>query len=63
MQKTEIFAVMVIGNQTPSVIYDNVMDAQNEAVRLVKKERKPAYVVKAIAYIELSDVVITRLDV
>lgn len=63
MKEKEIFAVMIIGNQTPSVTYDNCMDAQNEAVRLVKKERKPAYVLKAVAYVELSDVVITRFDV
>lgn len=63
MKEKEKYAVMVIGNQTPSVIYDDVMEAQNEAVRLVKKERKPAYVLKAVAYVELSDVVITRFDV
>lgn len=63
MKEKEIFAVMIIGNQTPSVTYANHMDAQDEAVRLVKKERKPAYVLKAVAYVGLSDVVITRFDV
>ncbi len=63
MKKKEIFAVMVIGKQTPSKTYDDYFEAQVEAMRLVRDERKPAYVMKAISYIELSEVVITRLDV
>jgi hypothetical protein len=63
MKKKEIFAIMVIGKQTPSKTYEDYFEAQVEAMRLVREERKPAYVMKAIAFIELSEVVITRLDV
>jgi hypothetical protein len=54
---------MVIGKQTPSKTYEDYFEAQVEAMRLVREERKPAYVMKAIAFIELSEVIVTRLDV
>jgi len=63
MKEKAIFAVMVIGNQTPSVTFDDYWEAEQEAMRLVRKERKPAYVMKVIAFIELSEVSIIRYDI
>jgi len=63
MKKQEIFAVMVIGKQTPAKTYEDYFEAQEEAKRLVREERKPAYVMKAISYIELGEVLVTRLDI
>lgn len=62
-ENKELFAVMVVGSSTPSVLHEDYFQAQEEAVRLVKKERKPAYVLKAVAYLELSEVIIKRLDI
>jgi hypothetical protein len=62
MKKQDLFAIMVIGKQTPSKIYTDYFEAQEEAMRLVKQERQPAYVLKAVALVELQEVTITRLD-
>jgi len=63
MKKKEIFTVMVIGKQTPAKTYNDYFEAQDEAIRLVKEERKSAYVLKAICLVELQEVVLTRLDI
>lgn len=64
MKKQEIFAVMVIGKTTPSVTYDNYEEAEIEAKRLAIKERPLiVYVLRVVAKLETSEVVVTRLDV
>ena len=62
MENKEIFAVMVVGQQSPSVAFNEYLEAENEAKRLVKKERKPAYVLKAVAFLEEQEVKVTMLD-
>jgi len=56
-----IFAVMVEGKQTPSKIQKSFEDAQSEATRLAKLERKTVYILKAVAKVEMLDVKITNL--
>ena len=63
MEKKEIYAVMVIGQQTPSKVYDDYWEAENEATRLVKHTRRNAYVLKVVTSVELSEVVINRLEI
>jgi hypothetical protein len=63
MKKKEIFTVMVIGKQTPAKTYTDYFEAQDEAIRLVKEERKSAYVLKAVCLVELQEVILTRLDI
>lgn len=55
------YAVMLIGKQTPSVIYDTYEEAESEAKRLVMKEQIPAYVLKSVAHIEVGTPKITKL--
>jgi hypothetical protein len=62
MENKEIYAVMVVGQQTPSVGFNEYFEAENEAKRLVKKERKPAYVLKAVAFLEEQEVKVTIFD-
>jgi hypothetical protein len=62
MENKEIYAVMVVGQQTPSVAFNDYIEAENEAKRLVKKERKPAYVLKAVAFLEEQEVKVTIFD-
>ena len=59
--KQEIFAVMVEGRQTPSKMYSEQCDAENEAKRLALKERLTTYTVKAVSKFSLNDVVKTIL--
>ena len=56
-----IFAVMVEGKQTPSKVHSNLIEAQTEATRLARIEKKPVYVMRAIFKVELTDVKITPL--
>jgi hypothetical protein len=56
-----IFAVMVEGKQTPSKIHSNFDEAQMEATRLAKLERKTVFILKAVAKVEMVDVKITHL--
>lgn len=60
-KKEEIFAVMVEGRQTPSKIYSEQCDAENEAKRLALKERLTTYTVKAVSKFSLNDVIKTIL--
>ena len=59
MEKT--YSVMVEGKQSPSKLYDNYQDAENEAKRLASQEKRTTYVLLAIAKLELNDVKITSL--
>lgn len=52
---------MVVGQQFPSVAFNEYLEAETEAKRLVKKERKPAYVLKAVAFLEEQEVKVTML--
>jgi hypothetical protein len=56
-----IFAVMVEGKQTPSKVHSNFDEAQMEATRLAKLERKTVFILKAVAKVEMVDVKITHL--
>jgi hypothetical protein len=62
MENKDLYAVMVIGQQTPSKVYENYWEAENEASRLARHTRKNVYVLKVVTLIELSDVVITRYE-
>jgi 5-formaminoimidazole-4-carboxamide-1-beta-D-ribofuranosyl 5'-monophosphate synthetase len=61
-KKNETFAVMVVGQQTPSKTYENYNEAEKEAIRLVNQTRKSAFVLKAVSLIELKEIEVTRLD-
>ena len=56
-----IFAVMVEGKQTPAKVHRSFDDAQTEAIRLTKLERKTVYIMKAVAKVEMIDIKITHL--
>lgn len=60
-KKEEIFAVMVEGRQTPSKMYSEQCDAENEAKRLALKERLTTYTVKAVSKFSLNEVIKTIL--
>lgn len=55
------YSVMVEGKQSPSKLYDNYQDAENEAKRLASQEKRTTYVLLAVAKLELNDVKITSL--
>jgi hypothetical protein len=55
-----IFAVMVEGKQTPSKIHKSFEEAEMEATRLAKLERKTVYILKAVAKVEMVDVKVTH---
>lgn len=55
------YAVMLENRQTPTKLYDSYGDALNEAERLVKKDRNNAYILLAVAKLELNDIKITSL--
>jgi hypothetical protein len=55
-----IFAVMVEGKQTPSKIHRSFEEAEMEATRLAKLERKTVYILKAVAKVEMVDVKVTH---
>lgn len=63
MKRKDVFAVMVIGSQTPSKVYEDYWEAENEAIRLVKHTKRNAFVLKVITSVELSEVVINRLEI
>jgi hypothetical protein len=56
----QIFAVMVEGKQTPSKIHRSFEEAEMEATRLAKLERKTVYILKAVAKVEMVDVKVTH---
>lgn len=50
------FAVMVEGKQTPSKLYGNSLEAESEAIRLARQERKDVYILKVVGKAEVADV-------
>jgi hypothetical protein len=62
MSKVELYIVKVVGSENPSKFYHSYREAEIEAMRLVKKERLCAYVFKAISFLEIDSVKITKLD-
>jgi hypothetical protein len=56
----QIFAVMVEGKQTTSKIHRSFEEAEMEATRLAKLERKTVYILKAVAKVEMVDVKVTH---
>jgi hypothetical protein len=54
------FAVMVEGKNLPSKIHTSFDEAQAEATRLARLERKDVYILKVVAKAEISDVKITH---
>ena len=61
IQKTEIYAVMVVGKSTPSKTYNDFTEAEQEAIRLTSIEKRTAYVLRAVSMYELNDVKKTTL--
>jgi hypothetical protein len=59
--KQEIFAVMVLGKQAPSVTHDSYESAEREAKRLCEQTKQTVYVLKAVTKIELKTVEVTDL--
>lgn len=53
------FAVMVEGKQTPSKLYSSSLEAEAEAIRLARQERKDVYILKIVGKAEMTDVKIT----
>ena len=51
----KVYAVMVEGQQQPSIIHKNYESAEQEAMRLAIKLNKTAYVMAAIAKIEIQE--------
>lgn len=58
----KVFAVMVEGKQTPSMFHESYDEAQAEAERLAKKEKRTAFVLKAVTKLEVSEVKIIPLE-
>lgn len=54
------FAVMVEGKSLPSKIHRSFDEAQEEATRLARLERRDVYILKVVAKAEISDVKITH---
>jgi hypothetical protein len=54
------FALMVEGKSTPSKLHDTFDEAQIEATRLARIERKDVYVLKVVAKAEIADIKITH---
>jgi hypothetical protein len=58
MKEKTLFAVMVTNRQIPAIVYPTYDEAEQEAIRLCKKERLDAYVLKVVSHISLNDVTI-----
>lgn len=58
----KVYAVMVEGKQTPSRLHYSYDEAQAEAERLAKKEKRTAFVLKAVTKLEVSEVKIISLE-
>jgi len=56
----KIFIVYVVGKESPSTFHNSQSQAEQEAVRLAKKERLTTFVFEAISKFELNDVI--RID-
>lgn len=61
IEPKELYAVMVVGKQMPSKMYEDYNEAEMEATRLTEKERATVYVLKAVAKLTLTTVTITKL--
>ncbi len=59
MDSSNVFAVMVEGKQTPSKLYNSSLEAETEAIRLARQERKDVYILKIVGKAEMTDVKIT----
>lgn len=59
MEQSNVFAVMVEGKQTPSKLYNSSLEAESEAIRLARQERRNVYILKIVGIAEMSDVKIT----
>lgn len=57
----KIYIVYVEGKQTPTRFHDDQALAEQEAIRLAKKERLTTFVFEAVSKFELNDVVRTDL--
>lgn len=56
------FALMVVGKQNPSVLHETFKDAELEAIRLAKSERRDVYILKVVAKAELNDIKLTYYE-
>lgn len=56
------YTVMVEGKQSPSKLYDDYQDAENEAKRLASQEKRTTFVLLIITKLELNDVKITKIQ-
>ena len=61
MEEKQLFAVMVMGKQSPTVLHDTYSDAEREAKRLCEQTKQTVYVLKAVTKIELKTVEVTDL--
>ena len=55
----DLYAIMVEGKQTPSKIYLNLSEAETEAVRLARQERRHVYILEVVGKAEVADVKLT----
>ncbi len=55
------YAIMVVGKTSATGFHDSYEIAEKEAIRLVNKENKPAYVLMAVSLVELNSVKVTSL--
>ncbi len=57
------YAVMVVGKTSATNFHDSYEIAEKEAIRLVNKENKLAYVLMAVSLVELNSVKVTSLTI
>jgi hypothetical protein len=57
----KIYIVYVVGKESPTRFHNSESEAEQEAVRLAKKERLTTFVFEAISKFELNDVIKTDL--
>jgi hypothetical protein len=57
----KIYIVYVVGKESPTRFHNSQSDAEQEAIRLAKKERLTTFVFEAISKFELNDVIRTDL--
>jgi hypothetical protein len=62
MSKIDLYVVVVVGLEMPYKFYHSYREAEIEAMKFVKKEKLCAYVFKAISFLEIDSVKITKLD-
>jgi hypothetical protein len=56
------YAVMVVGKQTPSKLYDDIEEAEKEAKRLCNYELKTVYVLQTVSKFALNTVIKTEIS-